>query len=82
MLSQNFENTADTRCSQYSRKLKIKQSKTMNLSTLSMELHSKITVTLERAVTIAQEKDASSWLTALPMQERGSSLTRLRFEML
>ena len=35
----------------------------MNLSILSKELYSKLTVTLQRVVTLAQEKGASCWLT-------------------
>ena len=80
ILSQNFGYTADTRCSLHSRKLEIKQSKTINLSTLSKELFSKLTPTLQRAVTLAQEKGASSWLTALPVQEHGFSLHKTVFQ--
>ena len=40
--------------SQYSHKLEIKQSKSMNLSTLSMELHSKLSISLQRAVSLLQ----------------------------
>ena len=80
ILSQNFGYTADTCCSLYSRKLEIKQSKTINLSTLSKELFSKLTPTLQRAVTLAQEKGASSWLTALPVQEHGFSLHKTAFQ--
>ena len=50
----NFGYTVDTCCSLYSRKLEIKQSKTINLSTLSKGLFSKLTPTLQRAVTLAQ----------------------------
>jgi len=51
----------------------------MNLSTLSMELYSKLTVTLQRVVTLAQEKGASSRLTAIPVQEHGSYLNKTAF---
>jgi len=34
---------------------------------------------LQRAVTLAQEKGASSWLTALPMQKHGFSLQKTTF---
>jgi len=37
--------------------------------------------TLQRAVTLAQEKDASSWLTMLPVQEYGFSLHKTTFKM-
>ena len=60
ILSQNFGYTADTHCSLYSYKLEIKQSETINLSTLSKELFSKLTPILQRAVTFAQEKGAFS----------------------
>lgn len=79
ILSQDFNYSADIRCSQFSRKLEIKQSKTTNLSTLSKELLSKLTLRLQRAVSLAQEKGASSWLTALPIQEHGFSLHKTAF---
>ena len=50
------------------------------MSTLSKELFSKLTPTLQRAVTLAQEKGASSWLTALPVQEHGFSLHKTAFQ--
>jgi len=79
ILSQNISLFADIRSSLSSRKLEIKQSKAINLSTFSKKLFSKLTPTLQRAVTLAQEKGASSWLTALPVQEDVFSLHKTAF---
>jgi len=49
------------------------------LSTFSKELLSKVTTSLQKAVQLAQEKGASSWLTALPVQEHGFSLHKTVF---
>jgi len=38
------------------------------------ELLSKLTASLQKAVQLAQEKGASSWLTTLPVQVHGFSL--------
>ena len=59
--------------------MEIKESKMLNLSTLSKELLPQLTTRLQMAVGLAQEKGASSWLTALPVQEHGFSTV---FEML
>ena len=80
ILSQNISFSAEICCGLSSRKLEIKQSKAINLSTFSKELFSKLTPTLQRAVTLAQEKGASSWLTALPVQEHGFSLHKTAFQ--
>ena len=80
ILSQNISLSADIHCGLSSRKLEIKQSKAMNLSTFSTELLSKLTPTLQRAVTLAQEKGASNCLTALPVQEHGFSLHKTAFQ--
>ena len=51
----------------------------LNLSTLSKELLLQLTTRLQMAVGLAQEKGASSWLTALPVQEQGFSLHKTAF---
>ena len=79
ILSQNFNYGADIRCSQLSQKIEIKESKMLNLSTLSKELLPQLTTRLQMAVGLAQEKGASSWLTALPVQEHGFSLHKTAF---
>ena len=79
ILSQNISFSAEICCGLSSRKLEIKQSKAINLSTFSKELFSKLTPALQRAVTLAQEKGASSWLAALPVQEHGFSLNKTAF---
>jgi len=61
------------------RKQEIKQSKSINFSAISKELLSKLSPSLQKAVSLAQEKDASSWLTALPVQEHGFSLHKTAF---
>jgi len=61
-------------------KLEIKQSKAINLSAFLQGTVSKLTPTLQRAVTLAQEKGASSWLTAFPVQEHGFSLHKTAFQ--
>ena len=78
-LLQNYSYTADIRCSLYTCKLEIKQTKSKNLSTISTELLPKLTLSLQKAVTLAQEKGASSWLTALPVAEHGFSLHKTAF---
>ena len=77
--SRNYNYGADIRCIQFSRKMEIKQSKMLNLSNLSKGLFSQLTTGLQMAVNLAQEKDASSWLTALPVQEHGFSLHKTAF---
>ena len=79
ILSNNFNYGADIICSQYSREMEIKQSKMSNLSIISKELLSKLTTRLPMAVNLAQEKGASCWLTALPIQEHGFSLHKTAF---
>ena len=54
--------------------MEIKESKMLNLSTLSKELLPQLTTRLQMAVSLAQEKGASSWLTALPVQEHSFSI--------
>jgi len=44
-----------------------------------MELLSQLTTKLQMAVSLAQERGASSWLTALPVQEHGFSLHKTAF---
>jgi len=61
------------------RKQEIKQSKSVNFSTISKELLSELSPSLQKAVSLAQEKGASSWLTALPVQEHGFSLHKTAF---
>jgi len=60
-------------------KKEIKQSRTVNLSTLSKELLSKLNVSPQKAVQLALEKGASSWLTTLPVKEHGFSLHKTVF---
>ena len=60
-------------------KQEINHLKTVNLSTLSKEVLSKLTNSLQKAVQLAQEKGVSSWLTALPIQEHGCSLHKTAF---
>jgi len=74
-----YSYTADIRCSLYTCKLEIKQTKSKNLSAISTELLPKLTLSLQKAVTLAQEKGASSWLTALPVAEHGFSLHKTAF---
>ena len=76
---QNFSYAADICRSQYSRKLELQQSRTMNLPMISKDLLPKLTFTLQRAVTLVQEKGASSWHTTLPIQEHGFPCTKLPF---
>ena len=61
-------------CIQYARKVEIRDSKSLNLSNVTTELLSMLILSLQKAVTLAQEKGTSSWLTALPIQEHGFSL--------
>jgi len=58
------------------RKLEIKQTKSKNLSTISTELLPKLTLSLQKVVTLAQEKGASSWLT---VADHGFSLYKTAF---
>ena len=78
-MSQDCNYTADIRCSQLFCKQEIKQSKTVNVSSLPKELLSKLASSLQKAVYLAQEKGTSSWLTALPVQEHGFSLHKTVF---
>ena len=43
------------------------------------ELYSQLPAELQRAVNLAKEKGASSWLTVLPLIEHGFSLHKLAF---
>ena len=52
----------------------------LNLSPLSKELLPQPATRLQMAVGLAQEKGASSWLTALPVQEHGFSLHKTAFQ--
>ena len=72
----NISLSADICCGLSSRKLEFKG---MNLSTFSKELFSKLTPTLQRAITLVQEKGASSWLTALFVLELSFSLHKTAF---
>ena len=65
ILSQDFNYSADIQCSPFSCKQKTKHSKNLNLSSFSKTLLSKLASSLQKAVYLAQEKGASSWLTAL-----------------
>jgi len=69
-LSQDFNYRADIQCSLFfvSKKLSV------NFSPISKELLSKLSPSLQKAVSLAQEEGASSWLTALPVQEHGTKL--------
>ena len=51
----------------------------LNSSDLSKELFSQLTIKLQMAVNLAQEKGALSWLTALSVQEHGFSLHKTAF---
>ena len=79
ILSQDFNYSADIQCSLFFRKKEIKQSKCINFSAISKELLSKLSPSLQKAVSLAQEKGASSWLVALPVQEHGFSLHKTAF---
>ena len=51
----------------------------LNLSTLSKKLLPQLTTRLQVAVGLAHEKSASSWITALPVQEHGFSVHKMAF---
>ena len=65
----NVNYSEEVRCSQFSRKLEIKQSKTTHSSSVCTDLCPQLSTTLQKAVTLASEKGASSWLSALPLRE-------------
>ena len=50
------------------------KSKTEHSSSVCTDLHTQLSTTLQKAVTLASEKGASSWLCALLLQEYGFSL--------
>ena len=60
--------------------MEIKESKMLNLSTLSKELLPQLTTRFQMVVGLAQEKGVSSWLTALPVQEHNFSLHKTAFQ--
>ena len=57
----------------------ITQRKTESLTNKSSKLEANLDSDTERAVTQAKEKGASSWLTVLPIEEHGFTLTNNEF---
>ena len=82
ILSQNFNYGADIICSQLSCKMEIKESKMLNLSTISKELFPQLTTRLQITVGLAQEKGVSSWLKLYLCRNMAFLYIRQLFETL
>ena len=79
ILTKNVNYSEEVRCNQFSRKLEIKQSKAAHSSSVCSDLCPQLSTTLQKAVTLASEKGASSWLSALPLREYGFALHKTAF---
>ena len=79
ILTKNVNYSEEVRCNQFSRKLEIKQSKATHSSSVCSDLCPQLSTTLQKAVTLASEKGASSWLSALPLREYGFALHKTAF---
>ena len=64
---------------QLAAKAKINGSRRQLLSDMASNIKSSLPQTLQRAMSLAQEKGASGWLTALPISEFGFSLHKSAF---
>ena len=78
ILQQNFEYSPEIVSEQLKLKREAKTSKQLYLSQTFDNL--KLSPELERAVELAQEKGASSWLTSLPIEEFGFALHKGAFQ--
>ena len=60
-------------------KAEVRNSRRRDVGDAASELRTRLPACLQRAVDLAQERGASSWLTALPIQEFGFTLHKSAF---
>ena len=63
-------------------KAKIHRQKRQHITTAVQEVNEQLPQPLQRAMDLASEKGASTWLTALPLQHQGFNSTNENFKML
>ena len=61
------------------RKVHVRNGRKTVLSNMAQELHSSLPKSLQRCLDVASEKGASTWLTALPLEEHGFVLHKGSF---
>ena len=61
------------------RKLHVRNGRKTVLSNMALELHSSLPKSLQRCLDVASEKGASTWPTALPLEEHGFVLHKESF---
>ena len=64
---------------QLAAKAEVRNSRRRDVGDAASELRTRLPACLQRAVDLAQERGASSWLTALPIQEFGFTLHKSAF---
>ena len=79
ILEQNREYEYDVITDQLQSKVTIKNQNKEMSSKEADALYSQLPVQLQKAVDLAKEKGASTWLTALPLKEHGFSLHKAAF---
>ena len=79
ILKQDMSYTPDELNSQLNAKSEVIKQRRESLVSISSSLHTSLSRDLKRAVDLAAEKGASSWLSTLPIQEHGFALHKAAF---
>ena len=80
ILKQSFEYSGDTVYEQVEAKDEVQRMKCEQSMQAAVSLRQSLSVSLQRSMDLAQEKDASTWLTTLPIQEFGFALHKRAFQ--
>jgi len=79
ILRQEMSYTPEVMNAQLSAKSEVKRQRRENLNVAASSIYDSLSQDLKRAVDLATEKGASSWLSTLPIQEHGFALHKAAF---